>query len=302
MERNDLHALQTFMTIADQGSLRAAARALGVNPPAVSQQLKAFEERLGVPLFTRSTRSVALTQAGQALYAGSSHLLGALEETLENTRNAARARAGRLRISLPFRAWQTIVAPGIAEFQAANPGIELDLTIDEALTDIIADGFHAGIRLGDHLQDNMVAIRLSASEAAAYVAAPTYLRRHGMPATPQALLEHTCIRYRQPSAGRIADWRFVTAQEALTIEPRGTLIFDDLRSIVDAATRGLGIGWSLKSGVQEELASGALIQVLAEFTPPRPGFFLYFPRALQELGLLRAFIDHFRASRTSERG
>lgn len=295
MDRTDLAALQTFVTIADQGSLRAAARTLGVNPPAVSHQLKAFEERLGVQLFTRSTRSVALTQAGRALYEGSRHLLGALDETLETARNAARANAGRLRITLPFRAWQTIVAPKIAAFQATYPGIELDLTIDEALSDIIDDGFHAGIRLGDHLQDNMVAIRLSPTEAAAYVAAPDYLRQHGTPTLPQDLLQHVCLRHRQPSAGKIIDWRFSGPEGEITIEPRGLLIFNDLRSIVDAAIRGLGIGWSLKSGVEAELERGMLVQLLAEFTPPRPGFFLYFPKPVQEFGLLRAFIEHFRA-------
>ncbi|KAA0020641.1 LysR family transcriptional regulator [Salinicola corii] len=295
MDRNDLHALQTFVTIADQGSLRAAARVLGVNPPAVSHQLKAFETRLGVPLFARSTRSVALTQAGRALYEGSSHLLGALGETLENTRNAAKARSGRLRITLPFRAWQLIMAPKIAAFHSAYPGIELDLTIEEGLTDVIANGFHAGIRLGDHLQDNMVAIRLSAAEETAYVAAPEYLHRHGTPHTPEDLLHHPCIRYRQPSSGKVADWQFFDALREFTMTPRGTLIFNDFRSVVDAAAQGLGIGWSLKRGVQDELQRGTLIQVLAEYTPTRPGFFLYFPKQIQDFGLLRAFIEHFRA-------
>lgn len=145
MNRVDLGALQTFAAIARQGSLRSAARALGVNPPAVSHQLKAFEERLGAPLFVRNTRSVTLTDAGRKLLEDCAHLLDAIEQALERTRDARNARAGRLRITLPYRAWQTIVAPRLRSFQGQNPEIELDLEIDEALTDIVAQGFHAVI-------------------------------------------------------------------------------------------------------------------------------------------------------------
>lgn len=295
MDRPDLSALQTFLTIAQHGSLRAAARALGVNPPAVSHQLKTFEERLGTPLFLRSTRSVTLTDAGRTLYEGSSHLLGAVGEALDAVRDAAKSRSGRLRMTLPYRAWQVIVAPKIKAFQAAYPDIELDLTIDEALTDIITRGFHAGIRLGDHLQDNMIAVRLSHSEEAAFVAAPDYLGRHGVPARPEDLLHHVCIRHRQVSSGRISEWLFRSPKgEEVSVEAGGTLILNDLRTVVDAARRGLGIGWSLKRGIQEDLDRGALVQVLPEFTLPRPGFFLYFPKPVQQLGLLRAFVEYFR--------
>ena len=295
MNRADLAALQTFLTIAGQGSLRAAARVLGVNPPAVSHQLKAFEDRLGTALFLRSTRSVTLTDAGRALYDGSHHLLGTIEETLDAVRDASKARSGRLRITLPYRAWQVIVVPRIGEFQASYPHIELDLTIDEGLTDIIACGFHAGIRLGDCLQENMIAVPLSRGEEAAFVAAPDYLSGHGIPIRPLDLLQHVCLRHRQVSSGHVSEWRFHGPDGEISVAVKGALILNDLRTVVDAARRGLGIGWSLKRGVQEDLDRGTLVQVLAEFTPPRPGFFLYFPKPLQKLGLLRAFIEHFRS-------
>lgn len=292
--RAQLAALQVFITIAEQGSLRAAARVLGVNPPAVSHQLKAFEKRLGTPLFLRTTRSLTLTDAGQAVYDSSAHLLHAVEETLDSVRDTSRLRAGRLRITLPYRAWQLLIAPRMASFQAAYPGIELDLRIDEALLDLASHGLHAGIRLGDHLQDNQVAVRLSSQEPAAYVATPAYLARYGMPAEPRDLLHHLCIRHRQPSSGRIAAWRFVIENDEVSVEPDGTLIFDDLRTVVAAARQGLGIGWSLKRGVQDSLDRGELVQLLTAFTPARPGFFLYYPQSLRQLGLLRAFIEHFR--------
>jgi len=295
MDRTNLSAIQTFVAIAERGSLRAAARHLGVNPPAVSHQLKAFEDRLGTALFLRSTRSITLTDAGRALYESSHHLLGGLEMALENAREMAGARSGCLRIALPYRAWQVILAPRLAAFQEAHPALELDLKVEEGLTDIVAQGFHAGIRLGDYLQDDMIAMRLSRSEEAAYVASPGYLERRGIPSRPEHLLDHICIRHRQVSSGQISEWRFSGSDRDVVVEVGGALIVDDLRMVVDAARQGLGIGWSLRRGVQKDLDSGVLVQVLAQVTPPRPGFFLYFPKSLQRLGLLRVFIEHFRA-------
>lgn len=302
MDRASLAALQTFVAIAEEGSLRAAARRLGVNPPAVSHQLKTFETRLGTPLFVRTTRSVSLTDAGRLLYEGSRHLLGALDDALETARLSAGVNAGRLRITLPYRAFQTIVAPRLRSFQSAHPRIELDLTIAEGLTDVVAGGFHAGIRLGDHLQDEMIAVRLSRVEAAAFVASPDYLAEHGVPTEPRELVDHLCIRHRQISSGRLSDWRFTGAGGDMVVEVGGTLIVDDLRTVVDAACRGLGIGWSLKCGVAAELEAGVLVQLLAAFTPPRPGFHLYFPRSLQQLGILRAFIAHYRCREREDPG
>lgn len=296
MDRSDLSALQTFVAIADHGSLRAAARHLGVNPPAISHQLKSFEDRLGTPLFLRSTRSVTLTDAGRALYEGSRHLLGGLEQALGDARASGSETSGRLRITLPFRAWQLIVAPRIAAFQAAYPAVELELTIEEGLTDIVTRGVHAGIRLGDYLQDGMIAVRLSGPEDGAYVASPDYLDRYGIPQDPDDLLRHQCIRHRQVSSGMISKWRFTGPEGERIVETGGGLIFDDLRAVVDAASLGLGIGWSLKRGVQDALRSGSLVQVLEDVTPSRPGFHLYYPTSLKQFGLLRAFIAHVRKS------
>jgi DNA-binding transcriptional LysR family regulator len=294
MDRANLAYLQTFVAIAEQGSLRAAARRLGVNPPTVSYQLKAFEARLGTPLFLRSTRSVTLTDAGRALYDRSRHLLGGLQEALDQARKTGQSRAGRLWITLPHRAWQTIIAPRLAGFQAAFPNIELDLMVEEGLTDIIAKGVHAGIRLGDYLQQDMIAVRLSHAEPGAYVASPDYIARFGAPTRAEDLLHHVCIRHRQVSSGHVSDWRFTGAGGEFVVAVGGNLILDDLRSVVDAAGRGFGIGWSLRRGVEAELDQGRLVQVLADITPPRPGFFLYYPKSLRQFGILRGFVEHFR--------
>lgn len=294
MEQADIRALQTLVAIVEQGSLRAAARHLGVNPPAVSHQLKTFEERLGSPLFLRSTRSVTLTDAGRALYDGSRHLLHGLDLALDEAREGGGARSGRLRIALSFRAWQIILAPRLAEFRMACPDVELDLAFEEGLTDIVGRGFHAGIRLGDHLQDGMIAVRLSPAEETAYVAAPDYLERRGIPQAPEDLLTHDCIRHRQVSSGRISDWRFLTPHGEVTVDAGGPLVLDDLRAVVDAARRGHGIGWTLKRGVEDDLKEGRLVEVLSDMAPARPGFFLYYPAALKTWSLLRAFIETFR--------
>lgn len=296
MNRVDLSALQTFVTIAEQGSLRAAARRLGVNPPAISYQLKAFEDRLGTPLFLRSTRTITLTDAGRALLDNSRHLLTGLGEALDHVRDAAQARSGVLRITLPSRAWQLIIAPGLAAFQSRFPDIELDLSIDEGLTDIIARGLHAGIRLGDFLQEDMIAVRLSPQEEAAYIASPDYLRRFGVPESPEDLLQHRCIRHRQISSGQIADWHFNAPGGEVTVAVSGDLILNDLRTVVDATRLGFGIGWTLRRSIEEDLNSGALIQVLTEMTPLRPGFFVYFPKSLQQFSVLRCFVQHFNRS------
>ncbi|MFQ6550324.1 LysR substrate-binding domain-containing protein [Aestuariibius sp. 2305UL40-4] len=221
------------------------------------------------------------------------NLFAEIDAALTATRSAAGTTSGQLRITLPYRAWQLIIAPRLAGFRDTYPEIELDLSVDEELTDIVAGGFHAGIRLGDYLADEMIAVALTAPQAATYVAAGDYLARRGTPQTPADLLHHDCIRYRQISTGRIAPWRFVVDGADTEVEVTGNLVFNDLRSVVDAASRGLGIGWSLRAGVAGQIESGDLVEVLADHTPDRPRFYLYYPKQLKSLNRLRAFIDHF---------
>jgi DNA-binding transcriptional LysR family regulator len=293
MNRADLHGLRTFLAIADSGTLRAASDVLGVNPSAVSQQLKVFEDSLGTALFVRNTRSVTFTDAGQILHYRTHNIFAEIDAAVNATRRASGCNAGQLRITLPYRAWQLAIAPRIAAFNAVYPDIELNFAVDEDLTDIIAGGFHAGIRLGDFLADEMIAIALTRPQEATYVATPDYLARRGTPRTPADLLQHDCIRHRQISAQEITPWRFIVDGGEVNVDVTGNLVFNDLRSVVDAAARGLGIGWTLRSGVVAQIASGELVEVLPDFTPDRPRFFLYYPRQLKNLTRLRAFIDHF---------
>ncbi len=293
MNRADLTGLRVFLAITRSGTLRAASRELKVNPSAVSQHLKAFEDAVGVSLFIRNTRSVVLTDAGQALFDRTHHLIAGVEAALESTRQARAVSAGQLRMSVSFRAWQLAIAPRLSAFRERYPEIELDLSISEDLTDIVSGGFHAGIRLGDYLSENMIAVALTDPQVGTYVASREYLARHGTPKDPADLLDHHCIRYRQISAGRIAPWVFEIDGAETEIAVDGSLVFDDLRSVVDAAQAGFGIGWSLRAGVADQIADGTLIEILPGQAHPRPRFYLYFPKQLQEMTLLRAFIEHF---------
>src|SRR5690348_5199388 len=184
MPRLPLSDLEVFLAIAEAGSLRAAATALGVQPPAVSSRLKGFENRIGVSLFARTTRSVRLTEAGRALLRRARPALGDLRDALEEARGIGSARKGTLRLTLPYRAYQLVIAPKLAAFQQAYPEIELELSFSEGLVDIVGQGFHAGMRLGDYLEADMVAVRLTPGLKGAYVAAPAYLANHGRPAEP----------------------------------------------------------------------------------------------------------------------
>ncbi|MEP4196132.1 MAG: LysR family transcriptional regulator [Aliishimia sp.] len=293
MNRTDLNGLRTFLAIVEHRTMRAAARELGVNPSAVSQKLKAFEDVLGSAVFVRDTRSVSLTDVGEALYARTHHLLGEVDAALDATRRAALTTSGQLRITLPYRAWQLALAPRMAAFQSKYSDIELNFSIDEELTDIVSGGFHAGIRLGDFLTDDMIAVALTPPLDATYVASPAYLEKNGTPDEPADLLRHDCIRYRQITAQHIAPWHFTVDGAEVEVNVSGRMIFNDLRLVMDAAMRGFGIGWSLRAGIEEQIISGELVEVLHTYTPNRPRFHLYFPKQLKNMSRLRAFIDHF---------
>ncbi|WP_120499265.1 LysR family transcriptional regulator [Roseovarius sp. EL26] len=293
MSRVDLNGLRTFLAIADSGTLRSASDVLGVNPSAVSQQLKAFEDSVGTALFVRNTRSVAFTDAGKTLYNRTHNIFTEIDAALSATRRTASVASGQLRITMPYRAWQLAIAPRIAAFNTAFPDIDLDISVDEDLTDIVKGRFHAGIRLGDYLADEMIAVALTKPQTATYVATKGYLDLNGTPQTPADLSQHDCIRYRQISTGQIAPWRFIEGSAETHIDVTGNLVFNDLRSVVDAAAHGLGIGWTLRDGVEAQIASGELVEVMPDCTPDRPRFYLYYPKQLKSLSRLRAFIDHF---------
>lgn len=294
MERLSTSGLEVFLEIARCGSLRAAARSLGIGPPAVSHQLKSLENKLGVDLFVRTTRSVELTEAGKMLLKRAGPAFSDLTDVLEDVRGIGRSEKGVLRLTLPWSAYKIVIEPALADFRKAYPDIRLDMSFNEALVDVVGEGFHAGIRLGDRLSSGMVAVRLTPSLKAAYSAAPAYLDAYGRPAKPADLVGHQCIRYKFISTGRLAEWQFSKDGRLFGGEPGADLVFDNFQAVVNAARNGHGIGWSLRAVVEGELACGALESVLDPYVIEHPPFYLYYPDQNRRLELLRLFTAFFR--------
>ena len=294
-----LHGIEVFLAIARAGSLRGAAQALGIGASAVSHRLKTFEQTIGVTLFARTTRSIELTDAGRTLLDGVGPAFSQMSDAIEQARETGGAEKGTLRLTLPWSAYKIAIEPVVSEFQAAYPDVRLDMSFNEALVDVVGDGFHAGIRLGDRLADGMVASRLTPPLRAAYSAAPSYLERYGEPAHPRDLMNHKCIRYRFISANRIADWQFQEAGQVITVDPPAALVFDSFQSVVQAARAGQGIGWSLRAVVADDLEAGTLKAVLEGYATDHPPFYLYYPEANKRLKLLRLLVDFLASKRAS---
>ncbi|HZF36309.1 MAG TPA: LysR family transcriptional regulator [Candidatus Angelobacter sp.] len=300
MTRAAISGIEVFLAIVREGSLRAAARSLGVGAPAVSHQLKALERRIGVELLVRTTRSIELTEAGRTLLAGTAPAFREIVDAIEGSRVIGRSTTGTLRLTLPRSAYKMIIAPVLADFQAQYPGVCLDLSINEGLVDIVREGFHAGFRLGDRLTSDMVAVRLTGPLTPCYSAAPSYLAAFGRPKHPRDLLNHKCVRYKFVTAKRIWDWQFVEDGQVKTVDPPARLVFDSMQSVMQAVRDGHGIGWSLRTVIEDHLRAGALETVLDPYVTELPPFYLYYPEQNRRLELLRVFIDFLASKRESQ--
>ena len=296
MNRFPLSGLEVFVAIAEHRSLRAAAAKLGVQPPAISYRIKSLEGQIGVALFTRTTRSVRLTDAGRALLQRIRPALSEFREALDEAQGMGRARKGTLKITLPYIAYEQTIARRLAAFQRRYPEVELELSFNESFVDIVAEGFHAGIRMGDQIHQDMIAVRLTGPQTQVYFASPDYFARHGRPKRPQDLLRHNCIRYRYIASQRIAEWQFKAPEGIVKVDVTGSLIVNSTSALVHAAKSGLGIGWLFKSNIEDDLRPRRLVSVLQDFAIERPGFFLYYPKANARLEILRIFIEFMKTS------
>ena len=299
MSRAPISGIEVFLAIVREGSLRAAARSLGVGAPAVSHQLKAFERKIGVDLLVRTTRSIELTDAGRTLLAGAAPAFKEMIDAIEGTRVIGNSNTGTLRLTLPRSAYKMIIAPVLADFQARYPDVCLDLSINEGLVDIVKEGFHAGFRLGDRLTTDMVAVRLTGPLTPCYSAAPSYLAAFGRPQHPRDLLNHKCVRYKFVTSNRIWDWQFVEDGQTKSVDPPTRLIFDSMQSVMQAVRDGNGIGWSLRAVIEDDLQAGALETVLDPYVTELPPYYLYYPEQNRRLELLRLFIEILASKRES---
>jgi len=287
-------AVEVFLAVAEQGRLRAAAKALGIGPPAVTQHLKALEQQLGVSLFTRTTRSVQLTDAGRLLLSRVAPATAELTSALDEARGMAQRVSGSLRITLPYGAYRLALAPKLAAFHATFPQIELEFFFQEAFVDLLDERFHLGVRLGGRVDQDMIAVPLTAPLRDAYVASPGYLAERGRPQVPEDLLAHNCVRYRYIASGGFYEWRFRGPGGSIQVAVSGSVIVSSFDAAVEAARQGLGIAQNFRQEIEEDLAAERLVAVLDDFTLERPGFCLYYPREYARLKVLRSFVDFMR--------
>ncbi|MFC4158594.1 LysR family transcriptional regulator [Chitinimonas lacunae] len=289
----DLHA---FATVARLRSFRRAAVELGVSPSALSHTLRSLEDKLGLRLLNRTTRSVAPTAAGEMLLGRLSPALLDIQSALDEVNAFRDSPLGTLRINASRPAAELVLAPLVTAFLQRHPGMEVELVTDDRLVDIVAEGFDAGVRFGERLQQDMVAIPLGPSQRFVVVASPSYLARHGTPESPRELDQHRCIRLRFPS-GSIYHWEFSRAEESLEIEVNGPLTVGEMSLQVSAAEAGLGLAYVYHQYAAPGLTAGRLVTVLDDWRPEIPGFFLYYPsRRLMPAGL-RAFVELLKEQR-----
>ncbi|HEY9104352.1 LysR family transcriptional regulator [Chitinimonas sp.] len=295
MKLDQLDGLVAFITVAQKRSFTAAAAQLEVTPPAVSQAVRTLEQRLGVRLLNRTTRSVGLTEAGARFLARVGPAVSELADATGELDDYRGRPAGRLRLTLPRIAHRMLIRPWLAEFLAAFPELQLELSVDDSMVDIVEQGFDAGIRLGESIAQDMVALPLGGEMQMVVVASPAYLARHGVPASLEALREHDCVRYRFRSSGAIYRWELLREGRLVEVEVDGSLIVSDSEGLVEGALDGIGLSYLFEGLVAQELVDGRLVRVLPEASPRFAGFHLYYPSRHQLAPKLRCFIDFWRA-------
>nr|WP_315185001.1 LysR family transcriptional regulator [uncultured Albidiferax sp.] len=295
MQLKQFDGLMAFWKVAEHRGFTAAAAELEVSPSALSQSIRQLEARLGVRLLHRSTRSVSLTEAGQAYLARVGPALGQVIEAGEEINTLQGRPAGTLRLNSARIATAMVLQPLLAGFLAEHPQVQIELTNDEGFVDIVEQGFDAGVRMGESLARDMVAIPLGGPLTVAVVASKDYLRRHPAPLHPDDLAQHNCVRFRFASTGAIYKWEFQLDNRVVEYEARGNLTITDSLFNLEPALDGIGLAYTFESLAQPHLQAGRLQRVLEAYSPTFPGFYLYYPSRHDQPSKLKAFIDYVRA-------
>jgi DNA-binding transcriptional LysR family regulator len=292
-----LDGVEAFLSVAERRSFRRAAAQLGVTPSAISQAVRSLEARIGASLFIRTTRSVGLTEAGNRFLSRAKPAFEELVAASEVARDLGQRPAGLLRLTAPRAVVPILLDPLIATFCQAYPEVEVEIALTPDLVDIAAEGFDAGVRLGQFIEADMIAVRLSPSFRLAVVGSPDYLRGRRRPELIDDLRQHACLRVRR-SNGSIAPWSFVKGTEAVEVVVSGPFIANDIPTMFGAAVAGLGLAQVPGPIAADAVKAGKLVSVLEAFASMAPGVFLYYPGNRQIRPKLRAFIDHVK-SRTN---
>ncbi|MFK0330396.1 LysR family transcriptional regulator [Rhizobium sp. NPDC090275] len=288
--------LAIFLAIASHRSFRKAAVELAVTPSALSHALRAIEERLEVRLVNRTTRGVALTEAGERLFDRIRPAFLDIDAALDDLDTFRGQPYGKLRINAPRAAAKLVLLPIVSRFLKVHPSVEVDIVIDDALIDMVSSGFDAGIRFGESIAADMIAIAIGPRHSFAVVGTPGYFEGRGRPQTPHDLKNHVCIRFRF-AGGAFYHWEFERGGIEVEIEVRGPLTLGDQDIMRDAVLQGDGLGYLFEDQVRDEIETGKLVRVLEDWCPYYPGFFLYYPSRRQLPTALRAFIDFVKAER-----
>ncbi|MEA2771704.1 MAG: hypothetical protein QOD93_4666 [Acetobacteraceae bacterium] len=289
-----LDGVEAFLSVAQHRSFRKAAAELGVTPSAISQAVRALESRVGAALFIRTTRSVGLTEAGERFLSRAKPAFEELVAASEVARGLGQRPAGLLRLSVPRAVVPHLLESLIASFCQAYPEVEVEIAANADLVDIAAKGFDAGIRLGQFIEADMIAVRLTPSQPLTVVGSPDYLRRLQRPELINDLRRHACLRMRR-SNGSIAPWSFVNGNEEVEVIVSGPFIANDVPTILGAAVEGVGLAQVPEPIAANLVTAGKLVHVLERFAPMVPGVFLYYPGRAQMMPKLRAFIDHVKS-------
>ncbi|HWU03264.1 MAG TPA: LysR family transcriptional regulator [Novosphingobium sp.] len=294
MQRDTIADLVAFLAVARERSFTRAAAGLGVSPSALSHTIRKMEERLGVRLLIRTSRSVSTTQAGERLLQRAGPQMDQIQCELESLSELRDRPAGTIRITTGDHVSERFLLPAISRLLAAHPDLRVEINVNIGLVDIAAEGFDAGVRLGETLAQDMIALRISPDMEMAAVASPTYFARHAPPHDPHQLSAHNCINIRFPTHGAIYVWEFEQEGRAVNVRVEGQLIVNDIALARQGASEGSGIAFLPLDYVQPAIDSGALVRVLEAWCPPFPGYHLYYPSRRQQSPALAAVIEALR--------
>lgn len=294
MSRDHLSDLSAFLEVARARSFTRAAAVLGVSQPALSQTMAGLEARLGVRLLTRTTRSVALTEAGERLLTRLEPHFDSIAQELAGLSELRDKPAGLIRLTSSELAATTRLWPVLERFLPLYPDIRIELNIDGNLTDIVAGRFDAGVRLGEQIEKDMIAVRIGPDVRMAAIASPAYLARHPAPQTPHDLAQHECINLRLPTSGGFYIWEFEKDNHTLNVRVDGRLAFNDSRWVIKAAETGFGIGFLPEEHVSDSLSDGRLVRLLEDWCPFFPGFHLYYPSRRQPTAAFILLVEALR--------
>ena len=292
--KNDLGELAAFAVVAEERSFTRAAARLGISQSALSHSMRGLEKRLGLQLLARTTRSVSPTAAGTVLLQDLTPALERIERSLAEARKRRESPTGRIRLIIPRPATYMVLLPKLARFARTYPEIVLEVTSSYDPVDLVAGEYDAGVQIGEFIQRDMIAVRVSKDLRLAVVGSPEYFKARKIPRTPRDLKDHACIGFRFSSG--IYRWEFEKGRKALTVNPHGPATFDDPDLVVQAVLNGVGIATTLEQPLSEMIAKGRLVQVLRDWCPTFPGYFLYYPSRRNQPAALAALINTLRLS------